>query len=188
MAMGRRGCGAAGGGDGAQCAYPVLAAAPHRMGTTVSRCAVALRRSAAAGPHDEGVSMALRGPGWRAAAGGPRCGRAGRRAAAADGPGAGYAGIRHQLRRAFFSYCAAHLDGIGPIADWSVPDVPTDCPAGIAKAWDRHPQSPRQISWLAYDPWPWGCRDPQKSRARPSRAEFSRRSCHPPRQRLPTRP
>ena len=47
MAMGRRGRGAAGGGGGAQCAYPVLAAAPRRMGTTVSRCAVALRRTAA---------------------------------------------------------------------------------------------------------------------------------------------
>ena len=47
MAMGRRGRGAAGGGGGAQCAYPVLAAAPRRMGTTVSWCAVALRRTAA---------------------------------------------------------------------------------------------------------------------------------------------
>ena len=50
MAMGRRGRGAAGGGGGAQCAYPVLAAAPRRMGATVSRCAVALWRTAA-GPH-----------------------------------------------------------------------------------------------------------------------------------------
>ena len=42
--------GAAGGGGGAQYAYPVLAAAPRRMSATVSRCAVALRRTAA-GPH-----------------------------------------------------------------------------------------------------------------------------------------
>ena len=60
MAMGRRGRGAAGGGGGAQCAYPVLAAAPHRMGTTVSRCAVALRRTAA-GPADPRADA----PTWR---------------------------------------------------------------------------------------------------------------------------
>jgi len=42
--------GAAGGGGGAQYAYPVLAAAPRQMSATVSQCAVALRRTAA-GPH-----------------------------------------------------------------------------------------------------------------------------------------
>ena len=71
MARGRRGRGAAGGGGGAQCAYPVLAAAPHRMGTTVSRCAVALRRTAA-GPAGGLRTKAHEGGagGWRPAVAG----------------------------------------------------------------------------------------------------------------------
>ena len=51
--------GAAGGGGGARCAYPVLAAAPRRMGKAVSRCAVALRRTAA-GPAVGPRTMAPR--------------------------------------------------------------------------------------------------------------------------------
>ena len=44
--MGRRGRGRPGGGAGAQCAYPVLAAAPRRLSALASRYAVALRRTA----------------------------------------------------------------------------------------------------------------------------------------------
>ena len=71
MAMGRRGRGAAGGGDGAQCTYPVLAAAPRRTGTAVSQCAVALRRTAA-GPAGGLRTKAHEGGagGWRPAVAG----------------------------------------------------------------------------------------------------------------------
>jgi hypothetical protein len=61
----------AGGGGGAQCAYPVLAAVPRRMGTAVSQCAVALRRTAA-GPAGGLRTKAHEGGagGWRPAVAG----------------------------------------------------------------------------------------------------------------------
>ena len=51
--------GAPGGGAGAQCAYPVLTAAPRRLSAPVSRYAVALRRTDGGWP----LYSALPGPG-----------------------------------------------------------------------------------------------------------------------------